>query len=108
MFYLGGHFPQYAEIEYTRYNGIVRLSKTAGTYAYIIRNTLYDFVLNMWTPHYGIDEFYDYEVQPTAMCLAMVPFMVGHLDGFSDVAGHEVKYEGNNQFQKSPLAWIKS
>jgi len=104
MMYLGGHFyeedkPAPTSIKYIhKVNGGV-----AGTFGYIIKTRLSEFIERNYTYNYGIDEFFARFVQPRFNCFAFMPFMVAHLDGYSDVAMHDVKYNCNKYFQKERL-----
>jgi hypothetical protein len=99
MFYLGAHWGKPEDVSEMRY-GLYRMNNVGGTYAYIIRNTVYDYVINNISPNFGMDEFYASQVQPRFMCIGFVPFSVGHLDGFSDVANAYVSYDVNKYFQQ--------
>lgn len=89
MFYLGCH--SYVKIP-TIYQDIYQVDVAAGTYGYIVKNTLYDFILDRWYYRYGIDEFYDYEVLKKSKALAIIPAIVTTQPNYSDVAQHFVNY----------------
>jgi GR25 family glycosyltransferase involved in LPS biosynthesis len=90
MFYLGCH--SYRSTP-TKHENIFRVDVAAGTYAYIVKSSLYEFILSKWWYRYGWDEFLDYEVLKCHNVLAILPPIVTTFDGFSDVANHYVKYD---------------
>jgi len=91
--YLGGQFDRLgrdlipADRKY-----IFKVCQVGGTYAYIIRNTVYDYILKNMNYNWGVDQFYADRVQKEFNCIAFYPFGVLHLDGMSDVAMHDAKY----------------
>lgn len=103
LVYLGGHFDDMFLQKRVFEPYIYRLQKTAGSYAYIIRNTLYDYILDTYNQNYGWDEFLATFVQPNFQCIAFLPFLVGHKDDYSDVAEHYVQYNCNGHFQKEKI-----
>ena len=90
LFYLGCHD---CSATPTEHDEIFQVSVAAGTYGYIMRNTLFDFVIENWWYRYGIDEFFDYEVLKNFKALAILPPIVTTYPNFSDVVGHYVNYK---------------
>jgi GR25 family glycosyltransferase involved in LPS biosynthesis len=90
IFYLGGHDFETQELKYPC---IYRIQKCGGTYAYILKHTVYDYILNTLTYEYGADEYYDYFVQRYYQALIHVPLLAGTYPNFSDIAGHTVDYK---------------
>ena len=89
--YLGGH--GFTRQPYYNIPNIYRIKQCGGTYAYIIRHTVYDYVLNTWTYQSGMDEWFDYFLQKNYIALAHVPLLVGTQPNFSDVANHFADYQ---------------
>jgi len=92
MFYLGGHFRNEDDIKPTKNKYIYRCNYISGTYAYILKDTIYNFILNRCDYNYGIDEFYEKVVQKRRGVYGFIPFLVDHLGGISDVAQKIVDY----------------
>ena len=90
LFYLGCH---HYESTATSHDEIYQVSVAAGTYGYIMKNTLFDFVVENWRYRYGWDEFLDYEILKRFKALAILPPIVTTYPNFSDVAGHYVNYK---------------
>lgn len=104
MFYLGGHFDNDEDAEPTEYRHIYKIKNVGGTYAYIIRKSVYNFVIDNITYNWGIDQFYGAVVQHRFNCYAMLPFMIGTVPGYSDVAMHYADYTGvNKRFLKERI-----
>lgn len=79
--YLGGHLAKDKD------------NRIAGTYGYILNSSIFGFVLRNWYYRWGWDEFLGDVVQQRFKVYTCKPFIVGHKDGFSDVAGHKVEYK---------------
>lgn len=104
MMYLGGHFNVGDTPTPTKDKYIHKINKgVAGTYGYIIKTKLSEFIERNYTYNYGIDEFFSAFVQPRFNCYIFIPTMVEHLDGYSDVALHNVEYFCNVSYQKERL-----
>lgn len=102
MFYLGGHFHG-NDIKATDYEYIFKAKGIAGTYAYIMRNTIFDYILDHFSYNWGIDQFYAEVIQKKFKCYAFIPFLVDHKDGISDVAFTRVNYPLTHKNYRSEL-----
>ena len=101
MLYFGGHFDVIdKDIIKTNIENIYKCNQVAGTYAYVIKNTVYDYVLKNCNYNWGIDQFYGDVVQKKFNCLIFIPTVVDHIDGFSDIAGREIKYPATHKYFK--------
>lgn len=94
FFSLGGHFqkPDRKMIPNDNDANLVsgHIYKTihhGGTYAYIITERVYDFVIRNCSYHFGMDEFYNDFVYPRFNCFAFVPFPCGCRHGISEISG---------------------
>lgn len=102
MFYLGGHFGEMGVIP-TNDQYIFKAKAVSGTYAYIIRNTIYDYIIDNTSDSWGMDQFYVELAQKRFNCLAFIPFPVCHEDGMSDVAMNNVKYSEVRKYYRDKL-----
>lgn len=106
MFYLGGHFGSY-DNDIKRITGqLHECIKVGGTYAYIMKNTVYDFILDNMDYRYGSDEFYGQFVQKKYKCLAIIPFLVNHDVTYSDIALTNANYKTDNIFNRCAIKYI--
>lgn len=95
LFYMGLHFDHLGiDVECTKRTHIFKVNKAGGTYAYIMRNTVFDFVLENMDYNWGSDEFFANMIIPNFNCKTFYPGMVLHMDGFSDISGRYSKYSG--------------
>ena len=102
MLYLGGHFEE-GKVKATSDKYFFKADAIAGTYAYILHNTIYDFILNNSSMNLGIDQFYVEMVQKKFECFAFLPFFVDHLDGISDIALGKGVYPLTHKHYKNRL-----
>jgi len=104
MFYLGGHFSDMdVDVVPTNDKYIYKAKAIAGTYAYVLRNTLYNYILSNCNYNWGMDQFYVEIIQKHFKCYAFIPFLAGHIDGFSDVAMTNVDYKQTRKYYKDTL-----
>jgi len=81
----------------------IRVGGCWTTHAYILKNTLYDFIIE----HLGkydreIDRFYLEKINPNYNCYMINPKILVQRDGYSDIENKQVSYEKmNNQFVMS-------
>ena len=79
MFYLGGHLSgEHAlcdETSPTIYDNIFRMYRLAGTYAYIIKNTVYDYLLETIGFERNIDGYYGEIILRRVKTYAFLPFL---------------------------------
>lgn len=75
----------------------VRIQKTYATNAYIIKSSMFDFLLAR-LPHVDdeIDVFYTKEVQPRFRCFCIKPHVTFQRPGFSDIQNTKVNYAMKN------------
>jgi GR25 family glycosyltransferase involved in LPS biosynthesis len=102
MMYLGGHFGEDGVYK-TDHKYIFKANSIAGTYGYIIRDTVYDFILNTYSFDWGIDQLLVEMVQKKFKCYAFIPFLVKHNDGQSDIVMCNVNYVDVNKYYKYKL-----
>lgn len=103
MIYLGGHFDGVG-LYPTKDKYIYQCKSVAGTYAYIIKRNVADFVLRNITYNWGIDQFYAEVVQKRFNCICFYPFSVGTYDDFSDIANCKTNYDkAYKQFRKERM-----
>jgi len=104
MLYLGGHF-EFPDKDITPTDNpyVYKANQISGTYAYIIADNLYDYIIENATYTYGIDEFYALKVHPVFNCLALIPWPVDHMAGYSDVAFNDVDYHLAHKYFKNKL-----
>lgn len=94
FFALGGHFSTPQENgNSTPYKNIRRFDSLGGTYAYIITEKVYDFVLRNITYNFGMDEFYSTHTYKRFKCLAFVPFLAGCVPCKSEITDTHWEYE---------------
>ncbi len=101
LFTLGGHFdkpeskftPPDASAKKSEDPHIFRVFKQGGTYAYIIKSSVYDFVIRNCTYNYGMDQFYADHVYKRFNCYAFVPFLCACTNGKSEITGADGGYE---------------
>ncbi|MBN1683761.1 glycosyltransferase family 25 protein [Candidatus Bathyarchaeota archaeon] len=103
ILYLGGQFNKMGrDVSATEKKYIFKAKNVGGTYAYVMRNTVFDYVIDEMNFNWGADEFFAERLQKIFDCKAFIPFMCGHEDGgYSDVARHKTKCPNvNKDFQK--------
>lgn len=96
IFCLGGHFEKEItseQAENTRWPNILKVKRMGGTYALIITEKVYDFILRNATYAYGADEFYTLHVYPRFNTYAFVPFPVACRKITSDITDSDWVYE---------------
>lgn len=95
IFALGGHFEIEISSNYAEETDIKRIFKVkrmGGTYAYIIKSNVYDFIIRNYNYNFGADEFYAMFVYKRFKTLAFVPFLVGCRPCKSEITGQEHVY----------------
>jgi GR25 family glycosyltransferase involved in LPS biosynthesis len=101
MFYLGGHFGnELTDIKKTKDPFLYRSKAIAGTYAYILRDTVYNYILSNVSENLGADQMFVELVQKRFKCYCFLPFLVDHVDGESDVVMGNVKYPATHKYYK--------
>ena len=95
LLYLGGHStiePKDAG------GGFYVAGNIAGTYGFIVNRNIIPYILRNYCYFWGMDEFLSMYIQPNFNCFILLPTLVKHLDGYSDVALHHVEYNCNKWF----------
>lgn len=93
MMYLGCHFKYYGfDALPSKVRYFYRALNVGGTYAYIMKNTVFDYVLEHMDYQWGADEFFAAKIQKKFKCFSIFPSIIGHEDGMSDVAQRRVRY----------------
>lgn len=112
MITLGGHFQRPERLlvpnedDATKIdNHIYKVHHQGGTYGYIIRNTVYDFVINNCDYNYGMDEFYSDHTYTKFNCYAFVPFLVGCRICVSHITDTVWAYNNIEWFYKQEKIW---
>lgn len=103
---LGGHFvkpdrnfiPNQECATKTENKNIYKIKHQGGTYAYIIRDTAYDFIIRNCNYNFGMDQFYSTHFYHRFNCLAIVPFLVSCKKGASEITGTTWVYENIDWF----------
>jgi GR25 family glycosyltransferase involved in LPS biosynthesis len=106
MITLGGHFtkphkpltPNDIDAIKTNADHIYRVMHQGGTYAYIINENVYDFIIRNCTYNYGMDQFYSDHVYSRFNCYAFVPFLVSCAQTVSDITDSSWMYENIDWF----------
>lgn len=94
FFLMGGHFSTVQEKGHpTEWKHINRITSMNGTYAYIITEKVYDFVLRNITYNFGMDEFYGNHVYKRFTSYAMIPFLAACNPGYSEITEADWEYE---------------
>ena len=71
----------------------VRVVRTFATNAYIIRSTLYDYLLNnLLKATKEIDVFYTETIQKRYRCFCVKPHVTYQRPGYSDIQAKQVNY----------------
>jgi GR25 family glycosyltransferase involved in LPS biosynthesis len=108
IFALGGHFDKEMSTAYTEptnWRNVVKVKQMGGTYALIITNKVYDFILRNWNYNFGADEFLSNHVYCRFNTYAFVPFLCGTYPNYSDVAGGMSNYVNVTwQYQQGPIS----
>lgn len=79
IFYLGGG----CELK----DGLQRVSEMRGTWAYIMRDTVYDYAIRNATYNWGPDEYFSEVLLRRFNGYAQIPMMVAPMGGDSDIGG---------------------
>ncbi len=103
---LGGHFakpdrkqiPNATDAIRTEKEHIYKTIHLGGTYAYIITDSVYDFIIRNHTYNFGADQFYSDHVYSRFRCFAFVPFLVACSLSKSEISGVEWNYENIGWF----------
>lgn len=83
VFYVGGWCQ--SEDDFERIDEhLHRVKRMAGTHAYILRNTVYDFMLRNINSDYGIDQFMSDQVLQNFKGAAYLPMMASAIASYSD------------------------
>ncbi len=90
IFCLGGHYPgrndwHIHHASKTDFDHVYKVKEMGGTYAYILTEKTYDFILRNWNFNWGMDEFYSNFVYRQFNTYAMTPFCCGHAKSKSDI-----------------------
>lgn len=94
IFCLGGHFSSANESgRPTEWSHIQGIASLGGTYGYIFKASVYDFILENCTYEFGADEFYGTHVYKRFRTFAFVPFLVGCRPCKSEITGAYWEYE---------------
>ncbi len=111
---LGGHFqkPDHQMIPNDNDaskvdNYLYKIKHQGGTYGYIIKDTVYDFIIRNCSYHYGMDEFYSDHVYERFNCYAFVPFLIGCKIGVSEITGSNHFYSNINWFYQQEKIGLK-
>jgi GR25 family glycosyltransferase involved in LPS biosynthesis len=83
VFYVGGWCQAEDDVEQIDEH-LYLVKRMAGTHAYILRNTVYEFVVSAITPDYGIDQFMTLQVLANFKGVAYLPMMATAIDSYSD------------------------
>ncbi len=95
VFFLGGHCTEEQRSNYQRLAGcnhIQLVNEMAGTHAYILKNTTFDFIIRNLSYNWGIDQFYGDVLLKHFQGYAFMPMLAGTLAGFSDIAMNNTDY----------------
>lgn len=104
IFCLGGHFSSLTSGSMfgaglkTRWENVYKVIQMGGTYGYILKENVYDFVLRNIHYNYGMDEFYGNFVYRRFKSYAFTPFLVGTRPGLSEITGKVCTYENVGWF----------
>lgn len=93
---LGGHFDKEISAHYaeqSEWKRVFKVKTMGGTYAYIIKQEVYDFILRNWNYNFGMDEFYATFVYRRFNSYAFVPFLAGCRNCKSEITEQEHVYE---------------
>ena len=105
IFYLGGHFDNYEDQKYIK-PFIYNVHNISGTYGYIMKNTVFDYVINNMTYNFGADEFFSKMVQSKFKSYSFIPFIVDHIHGFSDIALGNINYPTGKHFNNTLMKML--
>lgn len=83
VFYVGGWCQSEADFEQIDEH-LHLVKRMAGTHAYILRNTVYNFMLNRINSDYGIDQFMSDQVLANYKGVAYLPMMATAIASYSD------------------------
>lgn len=104
---LGGHFEKditYNCAEETIWKYMYRAKRMGGTYGYIIKKNVYNFIIRNYNYNFGADEFYATFVYNRFRSYAMVPFLVGCKPGKSEITEQEHAYPNVSwHYRQSPI-----
>lgn len=107
FFSLGGHFRKEFNDEdasKTEWNHIYRTKNMGGTYAYIITERVYNFIIRNYNYNFGADEFYGNFVYRRFNSYAFVPFLVGCKPCKSEITDVYWKYENIDwHYRQNPV-----
>jgi hypothetical protein len=78
------------------YPGIVRTTYSWGGHASLVRNTMYDKLLNTLTGFVWADEEMNQKLKPSIKFYAFRPYLVTQMPGYSDLAH---RHKDNREFQ---------
>lgn len=96
-----GFFPWKDPIPVTP-SGLHKVSKSYGTFAYIVRHTAYDRILNL--RHYAaIDVLIANHVQALGRCYTFIPVLVKVENDFSDINGQYRVLDNVNKYYSKKL-----
>ena len=106
FFSLGGHFrcpdtknvPTDDYATKTKDDFIYKIKQQGGTYAYIITDKVYDFIIRNCTYQYGMDQFYSDHVYHRFNSLAFVPFPCVSRPGKSERTASDCVYHNMGWF----------
>jgi len=109
MITLGGHFqkpnspfaPHQDDALPTDKPYIYKTIQQGGTYCYIVKDSVFDFIIRNATYQYGMDEFYSTFVYKRFNCYAFVPFLVGCMHGKSEITELVWNYDNIGWFYTS-------
>lgn len=108
---LGGHFDKEITYNYAipaDWPKMHKVKRMGGTYAYIFKSSVYDFILRNYNYNYGADEFYSTFVYPRFKSYAFVPFLVGCMPCKSEITEQAYVYENIGwHYKQGPEIGIK-
>jgi GR25 family glycosyltransferase involved in LPS biosynthesis len=100
LFMLGGHFDTFGKDVIPIDKFVFQCNQVSGTYGYIMKNTVFDFVIENMNYNYGADEFFGDRIQKKFDVKTFIPFIVGHIDGeYSDVTNRNEAYNTGKNFK---------
>ena len=102
VFILGGHHPSKDWNGKTAYptkdEGIYKITRMNGTYAYCITRPVYQYFIRNWNYNFGCDEFFSEKIYSNFNTYAMSPFPVGTEPNKSDITDSLFDYDANKYF----------
>jgi GR25 family glycosyltransferase involved in LPS biosynthesis len=103
LWMLGGHYDKIRDV-FPIKPFIYKCNRVAGTYAYIMKNTLFDYVLENMNYQYGSDEFFCECIQKNFDVKCFLPFLCDHIEGdISDITGRISNYNTKIHFKNNIL-----